>query len=425
MSQRWGFRDRWMVDASMHHRSAIENTCMINVRDMCRILDRAYEYVLPAEKEEFNAWQKVYRSPHQKPDRKTNTAQGYPDVKPEQPTEQEENLRFAIEVMEEDTVLEELENAIRDDMIPRTFSLRDINASQNTMNASDSDSATLEDVFKLEEDDGEEDTTTDNALALEDAHAEASLRNGSQLEEDDFILDATSRLGNDYLLSDTATQMNDWASAQTEGSLGLSSQPEDECPDLDNSSTTEEDSTPDNASQPKDESPALDDGSHQGPSIPETIRERMPGLLKAKLERNTVFEHVLTMMNQPSLKPTVRRTVPVPQDFQETYDNAVIRIEELKSLWYCVKETEQYLQRLERTQANACKDLRVKAEVYKSHLKDLLGRMKSKGQASRLDECIGIDEPWPEAEWGMPLAKKPRRMLCHSSTERPPRATKW
>ncbi|RSL73000.1 hypothetical protein CEP51_011806 [Fusarium floridanum] len=424
MAQLWGFRDKWMVDVSMRHREAIENTCLENVRGMCSTLDRAYQYVLLEEKKEFNAWQNMYRSPHQKQDRKINTAQVSPDAKPEPLTEQEENLRHEIDLMEEDAVLEELENAIRGDMIPRTFSLHDINASQHTMDASDSDSTILEDVFKLEEDDGEEDTAADSALALEDAHADASIRNESQLKEDGFILDATSRSGNDYLFSDDRSQMDDWTSTQTDETLVPSSQSEDDCPDLDMSSTTEEDSTLDNASRPEDENPALNGVPHQGPTIPETIRDRMPGLLKAKLERNTVFEHVLTMMNQPSLKPT-RRTTPVPQDFQETYDNAVIRIEELKSLWYCVKETEQCYQRLKRNHEEAKEDLKVKGVVYRSYLKDRLGRMKSKGQASRLDECICIDEPWPEAEWGMPLAKKPRRMLCHSSTERPPRATKW
>ncbi|KAJ4205230.1 hypothetical protein NW767_004024 [Fusarium falciforme] len=418
MSQTWGFKPRWMVDASIEHRKVINNTCWRNIRDMCSILDRAYEYVRPEDKEEFNRWQKLYRPPGERPHRppyqrshrNTNTAQGPPDALPEQLTEQETNLQDAFEVMMEDVVLDgfrELEDAIQGTMMPRTFSLHDNNPSQDTMDTFNGESSTLEDVFQLEADDEHEeeegedtDTDPDSSFPWEDA--DSSLDNGSQLE-DGIALSATSQSDDDYLSSDVTSQMDEWISTLTDETSDLSSQPEDDYPDLGISPDTEEgNSTPTIVSRPENENPALDDALQQGPAMSETLRDRMPGLLKAKLERNAVFEHVLTMMNQPRLKPAARHTQPAPQNFQETYDNAIIRIEELKSLWYCVRETQRYVQKLERNYKNAWRDLDDKAWVYRHRSKVApdyqLQRMRSKGQASRLNECIGIDDPWPEGE---------------------------
>lgn len=376
-----------MVNASIVHRRAIRNTCWKNIREMCSILDNAYEYVEPEDKEEFNAWQTAYRPlderphrpPHRRPHRNTTTIQGPPDGLPEQLTEQDTNLQDAFEVVMEDTVLDglgELEDGIQDTMIPRTFSFHGNNPSQDIMDTSNGEGTTLRDVFQLEADDEHEeeeaDTDPDSSFLSEDAGS--SLNNGSQLE-DGITMSATAQSNDDDLSSDVTSQMDETSD--------FSSQTEDDYTDLDIS--------------PYNSTPTI-----QGPTMPETLRNRMPGLLEAKLERNKVFEDVLTMMNQPSLKPAARHTQPVPWNFQETYDNAVIRIEELKSLWYCVRETQSYIQKFDRTYKNAWRDLDEKAWVYRHRSKRVpdyqLQFLRSKGQASRLNECIGIDDPWPEGE---------------------------
>ncbi|UPL02686.1 hypothetical protein LCI18_013620 [Fusarium solani-melongenae] len=390
MSQIWGFKPRWMVNVSIEHRKAINNTCWNNIRDMCDILDCAYKY---------------------RPHRNANTAQGPPDALPEQLTEQETNLEDAFEVTMEDVVLDELrelEDAIQDTMIPRTLSLRDNNLSQDTMDTFNGESPTLEDVFQLEDDEREEeeeeredtDTDPDSSFSLEDA--DLSLDNGSQMD-DGIALNATSQSDDDGLSSDVTFQMDDGTLTLTDETSGPSSQPEDDYPDLGISSDTEEDnSTPTIMSRPENENPALDDALQQGPAMPETLRDRMPGLLEAKIEQNAAYEHVLTQMDQPSLKPVARHTQPVSRDFLETYDYAIIRIEELKSLWYCVRETQRYVEKFERNYKKAWRDLDDKAWVYRRRSRVApdyhLQRMRSKGQASRLNECIGIDDPWPEGE---------------------------
>ncbi|EEU42131.1 uncharacterized protein NECHADRAFT_86066 [Fusarium vanettenii 77-13-4] len=401
MSQTWGFKPKWMVNASLEHRKVINNTCWRNIREMCSILDRAYDYVQPEQKEEFNAWQRLYRPPgershrppHWRSHRNANTAQAPPDTVSEQLTEQEANLQDAFEVMMDDTVLDglrELENAIQDNMLPRTFSLQDINVNQDTMDTSNNESTTLEDVFQLEADDEhEEEADTDLDSSFSWGDADFSLDNESQLE-DSIAVQATSQPDDDYVSSDIASQMDDVTSTKTDETSDPSSQSGDEYPDLNVSPHGEKDK------------PAPNIVPQQDLTIPEALRDRMPGLLKAKLERNAVWEHVLATINQPSLKPAVREAEPVPQDLKETYDNAIIQIEELKSLWYCVQETQRYVRKLERNYKHAWKDLDHKACVYRHRSKVApdyqIQHMRSKGQASRLNECIGIDEPWPEGE---------------------------
>ncbi|KAJ4320672.1 hypothetical protein N0V84_005736 [Fusarium piperis] len=366
---------------------------------MCNTLDRTYEYVLPEEKKEFNTWQKLYRSPYERPQLDATTRQEASDAETEQPTEQEANFQGAYEAMTEEAVLDglmELGDAIRGSMVPRT-SLHDDSESQDDMSTSDDESTTLEDVFRLEDD--EEDITPNSSLSCE--NVDASLDDESRLE-DGITLDATSQSDDEYLSSDYTSQMDDWTSPLTDETWSCSSQPDDDCPDLDMSPhAVEENSTLDIAPRPEEDQ-VLDDVSRQDPIIPVTTRDRMPGILKAKLERNAVCEHLLTMMNQPSLKPTVRGTQPVPQDFQETYDDAVIQIEELKSLWYCVREMQRYVGKMKENYQLAEKDMRVKAWGYRAQSIEVLDyhlqRMKSKGQASRLNERIGIDDPWPEGE---------------------------
>ncbi|KAL2670589.1 hypothetical protein Neosp_014377 [[Neocosmospora] mangrovei] len=401
MSQTWGFKPKWMVNASIEHRQVINNTCWRNIREMCSLLDHAYDYVLPEEKKKFNAWQMLYRHPgershrppHWRSHRNANTAQAPPDTVSEQLTEQEANLQDAFEVMMDETVLDglrEFENAIQDNRIPRTFSLQNINVNQDIMDTSNSESTTLEEVFQLKADDEHEEGDTDLDSSFSWGDADFSLDNESQLENS-IAVQATSQPDDNYFSSDIASQMDDVTSTMTDETSDLSSQPEDEHPDLNVSLHGEEEKpTPSNVPQ-------------QGLTMPETLRDRMPSLLKAKLERNAILEHVLTtMMNQPSLKPAAREAQPVPQDYKETYDKAIIQIEELKGLWYCVLETQRYVLKFQRNLKHACKDLDHKACVYRHRSKVApdyqIQRMRSKGQASRLNECIGIDEPWPEGE---------------------------
>lgn len=387
------------MDASVEHRQATSNAFWQKIRELCNILDRTYDYVLPRDKEEFNAWQRLYRSPHERPHLNANTHQKASDTEAEQLLEQEITFQDIDEAITDDAVLDGL-RGLEDfpgNMVPWAF-LHDATESLGTTSTSDDEPTTLEDVFQLE--DEEEDNTLDRHLSWEDMNA--ALENRYQLDEGYITLNATSRSDDESLPSNYMAGVGNWTSELEGETSGCSPQPEDGSLDLNSPPlAVEANSTLDIAPQPE-QALALDDVPQQDPIIPEATWDRMPGLLKAKLERNTVCEHLLTMMNQPSLKPTVRRTQPVPQDYQETYDNAVIRIEELKSLWHCIRETQRIVDMMKKNHRLAEKGLRIKFSANPTSPMDVqayrIQRMKSKGQASRLNECIGIDDPWPEGE---------------------------
>ncbi|KAM0429709.1 hypothetical protein ACHAPT_006315 [Fusarium lateritium] len=437
----WGLNPRWMARTSILGREAVHRTGRLNVKDMRRTLTRAYEYALPEAVEEFKAWKKMKRPPSDAQDLNANTPWEVPDAKPEQPGQNDaqmdegENSQDDHEALMQDSVLDGLDDqedanqgsmlSLGDGTATMESEIRlDNDTSQDTIFASDDKSSTLEDVFQLDDEE-----VTDIEILWEDAVA---FLNGFQLEEGDLTWDATSQSQDE-----SPTMSNSLYAIEETPALDITPRLEDEGPTLESTCQMEdwipitphlanetldtsphaEEETPslDIAPQMADESQTSDVGPQQHPiNSPETTRDRIHGLIEAKIRRNDLLEVQLTAMNLPSLKPSVRGTQAVPQGREDDYDKAVIQIEELKGLCHCIREMKRYLDRMKWNYKEVKRHLEVRANkrrIEPRRPRYYLKVMKSKGYGSRLGESIGIDDAWPEGEWGMPLARKRRRVL--------------